>query len=214
MKNYEIPISPNYVHNWGVQEAVRELLQNAIDADKCGYKKDVLYNKESNLLTIVSTGITLPVSSLVLGCSTKDENESLIGKYGEGYKLALVVLLRKGYIINICNGSQTWTPSFKDSEIFQTKILNIDVTENDFECNDLVFCIQGVSEQLYNSLLNMFPCIDNNFGKTINTSNGAILLDARFKGQMFVEGLYIQTDANFKYGYNFNVETVQLDRDR
>ena len=104
MKNYEIPISPNYVHNWGVQEAVRELLQNAIDADKCGYKKDVLYNKESNLLTIVSTGVTLPVSSLVLGCSTKDENESLIGKYGEGYKLALVVLLRKGYIINICNG--------------------------------------------------------------------------------------------------------------
>ena len=31
---------------------------------------------------------------------------------------------------------------------------------------------------------------------------------------MYVEGLYIQTDDNFKYGYNFNSDVVELDRDR
>ena len=39
IKNYEITISPNYVSNWGINEAIREILQNAIDADKNGYKK-------------------------------------------------------------------------------------------------------------------------------------------------------------------------------
>ena len=31
---------------------------------------------------------------------------------------------------------------------------------------------------------------------------------------MFVEGLYVQTDENFKYGYNFKSSIVDLDRDR
>ena len=41
IKNYEITISPNYVSNWGINEAIREILQIAIDADKNGYKKSI-----------------------------------------------------------------------------------------------------------------------------------------------------------------------------
>ena len=40
------------------------------------------------------------------------------------------------------------------------------------------------------------------------------LLDKKFKGRMYVEGLYIQSDDNFDYGYNFNSDVVDLDRDR
>ena len=43
---------------------------------------------------------------------------------------------------------------------------------------------------------------------------GYILLEPKFKGKMYVEGLYIQSDDNFKYGYNFNSDVVDLDRDR
>ena len=44
MKTYELPISPNYVGNWGIKEAIREILQNAIDSDKCGHPKQILYS--------------------------------------------------------------------------------------------------------------------------------------------------------------------------
>lgn len=36
---YELPLSPNYVCNWELKEAIRELLQNAIDGENCGHKK-------------------------------------------------------------------------------------------------------------------------------------------------------------------------------
>lgn len=112
--NYELPISPNYVSNWSIKEAIREILQNAIDSDKNGYKKEISYNKYDKSLHIKNYGITLSTSTLVLGCSSKKDIDGMIGKFGEGYKLALVVLLREGYIVNIINGGEIWLPSFKD----------------------------------------------------------------------------------------------------
>lgn len=208
--NYEITISPNYVSNWGIKEAIRELLQNAIDGETNGYEK--IINYDGNTLNITSLGIDLKAKDLILGCSSKEDQEGMVGKYGEGFKLALVVLLRKGMNVEIQNGNKIWIPSFKVSDTFETQVLNIE--EIDSVGNELTFSISPVDQQLYNSLLDYFPCIDDSFGEVINCDNGQILLDKKFKGKMYVEGLYIQTDDNFKYGYNFNSDVVELDRDR
>lgn len=209
-KNYEITISPNYVSNWGIKEAIREILQNAIDGETNGYEKIVDYS--GDVLNITSLGVDLQAKDLILGCSSKDDQDGMIGKYGEGFKLALVVLLRKGLNVEIQNGNKIWTPSFKISDTFGTQVLNIEETES--SGNELTFSISPVDQQLFNSLLDYFPCINNDFGKTVDCDNGQILLDKKFKGKMYVEGLYIQTDDNFKYGYNFNSDVVELDRDR
>ena len=80
-KNYEITISPNYVSNWGIKEAIRELLQNAIDGETNGYQKIIDYNGQT--LNITSLGIELEAKDLILGCSSKTEQDGMIGKYGE-----------------------------------------------------------------------------------------------------------------------------------
>lgn len=211
IKNYEITISPNYVSNWGINEAIREILQNAIDADKNGYKKSIYYSGDT--LYINNEGISLAAKDLILGCSSKSDQDGMIGKYGEGFKLALVVLLRKGMNVYVDNNDKLWNPSFKVSEQFGTQVLNIEESD-DGRREGLTFVISPVDQQLYNSLLNYFPCIDESFGNVVNCDNGQILLDKRFKGKMYVEGLYIQTDDNFQYGYNFNSDVVELDRDR
>lgn len=210
-KNYEITISPNYVSNWGINEAIREILQNAIDADKNGYKKSIYYSGDT--LYINNEGISLTAKDLILGCSSKSDQDGMIGKYGEGFKLALVVLLRKGMNVYVDNNDKLWSPSFKVSEQFGTQVLNIEESDNG-RGEGLTFVISPVDQQLYNSLLNYFPCIDESFGNVVNCENGQILLDKQFKGKMYVEGLYIQTDDNFQYGYNFNSDVVELDRDR
>lgn len=210
-KNYEITISPNYVSNWGINEAIREILQNAIDADKNGYKKSIYYNGDT--LYINNEGISLSAKDLILGCSSKSDQDGMIGKYGEGFKLALVVLLRKGMNVYVDNDDKLWSPSFKVSEQFGTQVLNIEESD-DGRGEGLTFVVSPVDQQLYNSLLNYFPCIDESFGNVVNCDNGQILLDKQFKGKMYVEGLYIQTDDNFQYGYNFNSDVVELDRDR
>ena len=52
MENYELPLSPNYVCNWGIREAIRELLQNAIDGENCGHPKEIEYNESERTLYI------------------------------------------------------------------------------------------------------------------------------------------------------------------
>ena len=63
-KNYEITISPNYVNNWGINEAIREILQNAIDAETNGYDKQVGYNEITQTLSIISRGTSLSAKDL------------------------------------------------------------------------------------------------------------------------------------------------------
>ena len=216
MKNYELPISPNYVSNWGIKEAIREILQNAIDSDNCGHPKQILYSTDGAVLTIINKGARLPLSSLVLGCSSKDDIDGMIGKFGEGYKLALVVLLRKGLKVDILNGEEEWIPSFKLSDNFGTQVLNIEVNQlpENAKCDDVVFAISGIGEDLYKELQLLFPCINDDYGDVVESDNGTILLDKKFQGKMYVEGLFIQSDSNFQYGYNFKSSVVDLDRDR
>ena len=214
MENYELPLSPNYVCNWGIREAIRELLQNAIDGENCGHPKEIEYSESERILYIRNKNTKLPKSSLVLGCSSKDSIEGMIGKFGEGYKLALIVLLRKGFTVNIINADEEWIPNFTISEKFGTQVLNIEVNNLEHAETDLCFSISGVDKDLYDELLTYFPCIDGDYGNMVESENGYILLEPKFKGKMYVEGLYIQSDDNFKYGYNFNSDVVDLDRDR
>lgn len=92
MKTIELSLSPKYVSGWGVEEAVREILQNAIDQKADGAEVSVSYDRET--LSILTDGARLKTSTLLLGESGKDD-ERYIGKYGEGYKLALLVLTRE-----------------------------------------------------------------------------------------------------------------------
>ena len=82
-KNYEITISPNYVNNWGINEAIREILQNAIDAETNGYDKQVGYNEITQTLSIISIGTSLSAKALILGCYSKEDQDGKIGTYRE-----------------------------------------------------------------------------------------------------------------------------------
>lgn len=212
MKKYELTISPSYVSSWTVKEAVRELLQNAIDGEKCGHPKSIYY--DGGTLEIRSEGVTLEAESLVLGGTSKEGRSDLIGGFHEGMKLAFVVLLREGYTIEIENGGVLWRPSFEVSSTYGVRVLTIEEEDGEEQNEDLVFRIGGIAESLYEELRGNFPCIEEDYGEVVECEYGQILLEKSFRGKMFVEGLYIQKDEHFEFGYNFKADVVELDRDR
>lgn len=217
MKTIELSLSENYVSNWGTWEAIREIIQNAQDADKQGNEMKI--HQEGSSLTITSKGVKLPISSLVLGNTSKADEIELIGKYGEGYKLALIVLLRDGYKVSIQSGNDLWEPVFRYSNTYGTNVLCIDVYENRYSGqSDTVFMIDGLTWGDINELsvksLAVRKAKGLPMGNVIDSDYGQILLDGAFNGRFYVEGLYIQDDDAFQYGYSFDSELVQLDRDR
>lgn len=208
-KKYELSLSRNYVSSWGIEEAIRELLQNAKDSNG----EDIIdIDKSSGTITITNKNTSIPSSTLLLGNTSKKDDLDKIGQFGEGYKLALLVLLRDDKEVFIKNGNKNWIPSFEYSDNFECEVLCI--TETAGNGNDLTFEISGFDSSELDELENEFLGLNGQAYNSIQTSYGEILTDSDYKGKVFVDGLPVYEDDNFDYGYNFKPCYVSLDRDR
>lgn len=178
------------------------------------------WDQGSSVLRIGNKDSRLERSSLLLGASTKTDDERTIGQFGEGYKLALIVLLRQGHKVTIFNHAckEKWTASLVHSRTYKSKILRIVTSRYIVQRvpdHNLVFEISDVKEKDYESLkefnLNLMDP-----GEVIDTIFGQILLGERFKRKVYVRGLYVSTvkDEKMGFGYNFKPEHMSLDRDR
>lgn len=215
-KIYELTLSENYVKDWGIEEAIREVMQNAIDSETDGNEMEISYN--SGTLRVANRGCNLIVSDLILG-STSKGGGGYIGSKSEGMKLAVLVLLRNGLTPTIYTNGQKWEASFRKSRKFKVKTLHIDVYEDgDYERDIIEFEINGLDYSLFKTIRSKNIAILENMGHSVGrveeSEYGDILLNEDYSGKFFVEGLFIQEDSTFKYGYNFKSEHVKLDRDR
>lgn len=215
-KVYELSISSNYVHTWGIEEAVREIMQNAIDSQTDGHNLSASYNE--GVLVIKNDGCNLSIASLVLGNSGKDDTAKYIGTYGEGFKLAIVVLLRSGVSVRVHTNGQRWEPEFRKSVKFGIDTLHIDVFPESTSKNVISFELSSIEYDIFEGIrdnnLAMLTAMGFNTGEVIETEYGKILVEPRYKGKMFVNGLYVQQDSSFQYGYDFKPQYLHLDRDR
>jgi len=81
------PISPDYVKSWTPVRGLCELIANALDEDK-----DATVAWADGVLRIADDGPGIPEEGLILGYSTKTNAQ--IGQFGEGKKLACLILAR------------------------------------------------------------------------------------------------------------------------
>lgn len=94
-RTFELTLSKDYTKNWGLQEALREIIQNAIDFsnEEENNIMSINYDEETSTLSIANNSI-LTKKTLLLGYTSKEDNPNSIGCFGEGYKLSLLVLNR------------------------------------------------------------------------------------------------------------------------
>ncbi len=85
------PISPEYVKAWTPVRGLCELIANALDEDphaRVGWS--------DGILTIADDGPGIPEEGLVLGYTSKTARQ--IGQFGEGKKLAMLILARSSKV--------------------------------------------------------------------------------------------------------------------
>lgn len=206
MKKITLTMSTQYVQNWGLWEAARELLQNGLDAGGMEVQY-LLCGKELNITT---PGRTLDVRSLLLGVS-EGKREGSIGQFGEGYKLALLVLCRLGLEVVIHNGiNEDWTPRLEFNPDFGLDTLNIHITPAavDFgRYENLTFKVSGIEVSDWDMIQSRW--------RQERDAAGEILSEPGQVGKIYVGGLYVCTLPAFKkYGYDFQPADLKLNRDR
>lgn len=215
VKRIELPLSTSYVLHWDWRDALREIFQNAIDIASQGPEQAMSVHYDGNsFLDISNRNTELNVSSLLMGESNKPEGS--IGKFGEGYKLALLVLLREGHSVYITTGDQMWIPGIEYSKTFNRNILVVDIYRENEDRSSTTFEIQGITKEQYDEYIGMNLSLDDEYS-SLQTNFGNLLLDEKHRGKIFMGGLFVMNTGrlgNFRYGYDFKPGQIPIDRDR
>lgn len=217
-KCYELTLTPDYVSDWTFHDAVRELIQNGTDQEAMDKENrfNVDYDNNRHVLQFKNSKSSLKINTLLLGRSGKAGNEDTVGQFGEGYKIAALVLNRIGKTFTVLNNekNEVWESRFKNSEKWLEKILAFYISKRKTEDTGLCIEVGNVSWDEYVNLAEVWlGMCDFDYGK-VATQYGEILTDEEFAGQVFINGLYIHCNADLKYGYNFKPKYIKLERDR
>lgn len=113
-------ISPNYVKNWDVIKGIREIIQNYLDTKNEFRCKGYIYYKDG-MAMVKDFGPGLELRHLALGVSEKGLDA--IGKYGEGLKLALLVLARERRKVEIWSNGTIICPAIEHSDLYGTEVM-------------------------------------------------------------------------------------------
>jgi hypothetical protein len=199
------PITLEYRKHWNEWEAIRELIQNALDSDK---ETTRIYKQDENLI-IEDKGKGLQVKHLLLGISEKQDKENARGQFGEGLKIALIVLKRLGYNVEIISNNLHCTVDTVDIE--GEKCLKINYEHNGLTFNGTKIIIHNYKGQTYEDkfIMNGNKTIlfhDAFWGDIIEKPNSNI------DGELYVKDIYVTKIKNSEFSYN--LKKIDLEESR
>ncbi len=228
MAKYELSLVKSYVQEWTAEDAIREIIQNAIDESNRveDNAMSVEYDPEAKTLTISNKKSVLTHDTLLLGNTSKATDDNMIGKFGEGYKLGILVLTRENHPVTIQNYGlkETWTGRFVNSRRWKDEVLTIFTEKSQIWSkpthNNLSFVISNVDQGMYDEVVKktLFlkdiytgEYVEDNYKKT---SYGNILFEESEKGRVYVNGLFVTILEDLKYGYDIKARYIEIGRDR
>lgn len=217
-KFYELSLVKDYVSHWGLSEAARELIQNALDSaspfvysfEPSMLNADDDSNEGAWVFRLKSEHSRLEPHHLLLGSTGKAQDASAIGSFGEGFKIALLVLTRMGYPVTILNNERTWKPRFRFNKQYGAEVLCV---EEDLgsKATGLEFLVYGLSDTDRATIESCCLKMQSDVGQIIPTTKGDILVDR--PGELYVGSLFV-CKTDMKFGYNAKPEHLTLERDR
>lgn len=220
---YELPFSTTYVPDWGIVEGFRELFQNALDNEITNPENKMVFNYDATteVLRVCNKTSVLELDSLLLGSTTKANDANTIGRHGEGYKIAFLVLLREGKTVTVYNFGkrEVWTTKLVKSKRYNGQMVPVITVEKEafwksVPSHDLTIEVGGVSEEEYVSVVSKNLHLRDAVKSCVIPKYGRILTDENERGKLYVKGLYVCDEAEMQYGYDFEPSLIQLDRDR
>jgi hypothetical protein len=191
-------ISPEYVRDWNIPMAIRELLQNLLDTKKeFGASGAARYNKKQGIAELRDDGPGLELRHLALGISEK--GAASVGQFGEGLKLALLLFARENRFIEVRSKDYRLTPLIKESE-FGTETLFFEVEELGSYVQGTIIRFRCSQEEL-NEGKSYFP---TEFKVSSEHRVSWVLKDkiSLPGGRVFVNGSLVTTLENALFSYH------------
>ena len=200
-------IGENYLKDWGINEALREIYQNFMDYGK--FTQKTIPALDYRYLVLLHSDYSPEnLEFLKIGESQKNGNKEAIGQHGEGLKMALLIFLRLGYRISVQTPKYIIYPEWNEQpHIGKSLSLKIDEQTETFEGFGIkLYLPKNEFEVFNNNLIKQKDIIfhDDYYGDIVNKT----------VGNFYVGKLFVCNIKNFKKAYNLNPSIIKLDRDR
>lgn len=208
----ELPIKHSYVPSWGTWEGVREIVQNGLDEqDQRNHKLEVLYDPRRETLTVRNIGADMGPNVLLLGESSKTEDSSLRGQFGEGLNLAMLALVRAGHSLYVTTPNESWTAQLGKSAVFNERVLMVQTRKRRTPGKDVTVLIGNLPEERWFEIRDRFLPLTE-YVKIDGGYYGDLLPEPQHAGKIYVKGIFVMDWADTNFG--FDLRNVQTDRDR
>ncbi len=201
-----LTIEKSYCKEWTVRDAIREIVQNALDTGT-----EVMFGDSGVFQIVRDKGVGVKLSDFIIGRSSKRDNKTVIGQFGEGLKIGCLVLAREGRQIHILSNGKKFTFSMQFDETWQDELLTIDIedTGTTEDIGTAVYLQASAEEigQARSLFLSLNPqrVLDKGDG-------GCYEIIENNPGIVWVNGLAV-TKIEALYGYNFGDKDL-VNRDR
>jgi hypothetical protein len=189
-------------------------------------------------------GAQLSQKALSLGASTKRDDDNLAGTHGEGFKVASLVMLRRGYRVRYEASKTYWSFQFggRNRDVLYCKLTRIQAKMlkkqmEAFEAKAKTGSPRGLEANIWEDVTVKIGRIQGKGDKVgradflrwikvsldldrpskiISTRHGNLILDDEFKGRIYLKGLLLENEpaTPFKFCYNFYQGEVNRDRQR
>lgn len=212
METIETTVAANYVIGWRKIDGVRELLQNALDARQDGDEIKIQYDPLQKQLSIQNEGSVLTRKVLLLGFTNKMDRKDQIGQFGEGLKLAALVLARNKCAVEIRTGTESWVPEIVSSKKFDGEaVLTFQIRDDLEYFKGVRATISGLELKDWEEIQQLILPAER---WTFKTGDNEVLLLEQYSGKVYVGGILVNGSSQTVMGYNFSPGSAKLDRDR
>lgn len=214
-RKLEYPMASDYVKDWTANRALKEFVSNAIDASPT---YSVTWS--DGLLAIEDDGPGIPYEGLLFGGSTKDSRH--IGQFGEGKKLALLVLARDPQIgaVAVDTVGYAFKAELEHSDLLKniggsgntsnTRVLTLTFSDSQRARGTriTVECDQLLADELFSEIRYL-----NEPNYTPPRDTASIILDGE-PGRIWVGGILVTTDARLIASYDLPLATAKEHQNR
>lgn len=204
-------IRSTYRPRWGIPEAIREFIQNALDAQDQGHHMRVVHDGQR--LLVHTEGVKLDLSVWLTGETTKENDPSKRGHFGDGLPVGTLAALRAGLDVEFLNGDEWWRPTIEPLDSLPGKeVLTVTTRPADKDSGGFFVVIRGLSEETWGALRRRYLHLCSPESAVDCSGLGRILWGPHYAGKVFVKGLYVCSFDDLAHGYD--LLTVRTDAER
>lgn len=190
------PITDSYAKQMTVADAIKELIANSLDT---GCRASINY--KDGVITISDKAEGLAKQNLLFGDSNKGEGD--IGQFGEGLKLASLVLARAGRAFKVDTKYWSYEAKIEHDNQFNSDVLVLYLSRSKKRIGtDISF--KGTEAELETAKKQFLV-----YNRDMNNVSIGVYIPG---GQLYVNGVFIQNITSL-FSYNL-VEKDLIGRDR